>query len=102
MPCPILCDKDGECGIHKGHETSKWEVFGTMQTYSIEAAKNDLAALVHLAAKGQEVLLTENNKPLAKLVPLNEAEAWRLDMQALEGFAKGIPPFEREVDEERG
>jgi prevent-host-death family protein len=73
-----------------------------MQTYSIEAAKADLSALAHLAAKGQEVLLTENNKPLAKLVPLDEDEAYRREIRSLMGFAKGIPPFEREEDEERG
>ena len=73
-----------------------------MQTYSIEAAKADLSALVHLAANGQEVLLTENNQPLAKLVPLDEDEAYRREVRALMGFAKGIPPFEREEDEERG
>jgi antitoxin (DNA-binding transcriptional repressor) of toxin-antitoxin stability system len=84
------------------HEASLEAVTMIMQTYSIEAAKADLSALAHLAAKGQEVLLTENNKPLARLVALDEAEAWRRDMQTLEGFAKGIPPFEREEDEERG
>jgi antitoxin (DNA-binding transcriptional repressor) of toxin-antitoxin stability system len=48
-------------------------------------------------------MLTENNKPIARLVPLDEDEAYRRDMQALRGFAKGIPPFEREEDdEERG
>ncbi len=52
--------------------------------------------------KGQEVLLTENSKPLARIVALDEAEAFRRDMQALEGFAKGMRPFEREEDEERG
>gem|GEM_PF-3653567 len=82
------------------HEAIDHIVPSLMQTYSIEAAKADLSALAHLAANGQEVLLTENNKPLAKLVPLDEAEAWRRDMQALRGFAKGIPPFERE-DEDR-
>ena len=45
------------------------------------------------------MLLTENNKPLAKIVPLDEAEAFRRDMQALEGFAKGMRPFEREDDD---
>ncbi len=73
-----------------------------MQTYSVEAAPPDISALVHKAARGEEVLFTENNQPLAKIVPLDEAAAWRRDMQALEGFAKGIPPFEREEDEERG
>ena len=70
-----------------------------MQTFAIESPKIDLSALAHLAAKGQEVVLTENNKPLAKLVPLDEAEAFRRDMQALRGFAKGIPPFEREEED---
>ena len=71
-----------------------------MQTYAVESSKADLSILAHLAAKGQEVLHTENNRPLAKIVPLDEAEAFRRDMQALRGFAKGIPPFERE-DEDR-
>ena len=69
-----------------------------MQTYAIPA-QSDLSRLAHLAAEGQEVVLTENDKAIAKLVPLDEAEAWRRDMQALEGFAKGIPPFEREDDD---
>ncbi len=84
------------------HEAPLEAVTMLMQTYSIESSKADLSILAHLAAKGQEVLLTENNKLIAKIVPFNEAEAWRRDMQALEGFAKGIPPFEREEDEERG
>ena len=71
-----------------------------MQTYSVEAAKADLAALVHLAAKGEEVLLTENNKPLAKLVAVDEAESFRRDMQALRGFAKGMDTnFVRDDDD---
>jgi antitoxin (DNA-binding transcriptional repressor) of toxin-antitoxin stability system len=72
-----------------------------METYPIPA-QSDLSRLAHLAADGQEVLLTENDKPLAKLVPLDEAEAFRRDMLALEGFAKGMRPFEREEDEDRG
>ncbi len=72
-----------------------------MQTYAIPA-QSDLSRLAHLAADGQEVLLTENNKPLAKLVPIDEDEAYRREVRSLMGFAKGIPPFEREEDEERG
>ncbi len=83
-----------------GHELIASAVAQSMQTYAVESSKADLSILAHLAAKGQEVLLTENNRPLAKIVPLDEAEAFRRDMQALRGFAKGIPPFERE-DEDR-
>jgi antitoxin (DNA-binding transcriptional repressor) of toxin-antitoxin stability system len=61
-----------------------------MQTYSIESTKADLSILAHLAAKGQEVLLTENNKPLAKLVPLDRDEAHRRKVQELQGFLRGM------------
>jgi antitoxin (DNA-binding transcriptional repressor) of toxin-antitoxin stability system len=84
------------------HDAPLEAVMETMQTYSIESSKADLSILAHLAAKGQEVLLTENNQPLAKIVPLDEDEAYRRDVRALRGFAKGMPPFEREEDEERG
>ena len=83
------------------HKVKAAVVVKIMQTYAIPS-QSDLSRLAHLAASGQEVMLTENNRPLARLVPLDEAEAWRRDMQALEGFAKGIPAFEREEDEERG
>jgi len=71
-----------------------------MQTYSIEAAKADLSALAHLAAMGEEVLLTENNKTLAKLVAVDEDEAYRRDVRALRGFLKGMDTnFEREEED---
>ena len=60
------------------------------QTYSVEAAKADLSALVHLAANGQEVLLTEDNKPIAKLVPADRVELYRQRVRALRGSAPGI------------
>ncbi len=72
-----------------------------MQTYSIEAAKADLSALVHLAANGEEVFLTEHNKPLAKLVAIDEAEAYRRDVRALRGFAKGIDTEVYREEEDR-
>src|SRR6476469_7517242 len=68
----------------------------SMQIYSIEAATADLSSLAHLASKGEEVLLTEDNKLVAKLVAVDEADAWRRDVRALRGFTKGIPSFVRE------
>ena len=71
-----------------------------MQTYSIEAAKADLAVLLHRVEKGEEVLITENNKPLAKIVSADENEAYRRDVRALRGFAKGMDTnFYREEDD---
>lgn len=69
-----------------------------MQTYPIPA-QSDLSRLAHLAADGQEVLLTENNKPLAKLVPLDEDEAYRREVRAAMGSLKGMRPFEREEND---
>ncbi len=86
-------------GRHEDRVQIVKEIMQT-QTYSIEAARANFPALVHSVAKGQEILLTENDRLIAKIVPPDEAEAFRRDMQALRGFAKGIPPFERE-DEDR-
>ena len=72
-----------------------------MQTYSIEAAKADLSVLAHLAAKGEEVLLTENNITLAKLVAVDEDEAYRRDVRALRGFAKGMDINDYREEEDR-
>jgi antitoxin (DNA-binding transcriptional repressor) of toxin-antitoxin stability system len=61
-----------------------------MQTYAVESPNTDLAALAHLAANGQEVLLTEHNKPIAKLVPLDHDKAHRRKVQELQGFLRGM------------
>ena len=61
-----------------------------MQIYSVEAAKNDLSMLAHLAAKGQEVLLTENNQPLAKLVSVDVDREHRQKVSELQGFLRGM------------
>ena len=92
-----LCDS----GFFIWHKDKTDDVLHIMQTYPIPA-QSDLSRLAHLAANGEEVLLTENDKPLAKLVPIDEDEAYRREVRSLMGFAKGIPPFVREEDEERG
>ena len=72
-----------------------------MQTYSIEAAKADFVALLHRAARGEAVLITENDKPLAKLVSADTAVSYRERMRALRGFAKGIDTNVYREDEDR-
>ncbi len=72
-----------------------------MQTYSIEAAQNNLVVLAHLAAKGQEVLLTENNKPIARLAPLREDNAFNREVEKLRAFAQSVQPQERGIQERR-
>ena len=57
-----------------------------MKTASISQAKNGLSAYIDLVRKGETVLITDRNTPVAQLVPLQPAanageEAW---LQALE------------------
>ncbi len=40
-----------------------------MPTVSIEEARNKLSELIHLLAPGEEVVITENDQPVARLVP---------------------------------
>ena len=61
-----------------------------MQTYVITPSQTDLSRLAHLAAQGQEVLLTENDKPLAKLVPAERSGSYLERVRALRGSAPGI------------
>ncbi len=72
-----------------------------MQTHSIEAANATIPLLLDLAAKGEEVLLTKNHKPLAKLVPIDDDETYRRDVRALRGFVKGMNTDIEREDEDR-
>ena len=72
-----------------------------MQTYTIEAAKADFVALLHRVANGEEVLITENNKPIAKLISADEAQSYRERIRALRGFAKGIDTNVYREEEDR-
>jgi prevent-host-death family protein len=61
-----------------------------MQTYSIEAAQANFAALLLRVEKGEEVLITEKERLVAKIVPADVEDAYRKEVRALEGFLKGM------------
>ena len=44
-----------------------------MHTYTVEAGKTDLGALLYRTSKGEEVMITEKEKPVARLVPISDA-----------------------------
>jgi prevent-host-death family protein len=46
-----------------------------MQTVNIHAAKTHLSRLVDAAAAGEEIVIARAGKPVARLVPLQDAEA---------------------------
>ena len=47
------------------------------QTVNIDQAKNQLAELIAWAAEGGEILIVDNGKALARLVPPGEPPAYR-------------------------
>jgi prevent-host-death family protein len=49
-----------------------------MSTVSIEQAQAQLPDLIHRLVPGEEVLITENNRPVARLVPTIVAAERRL------------------------
>ncbi len=61
-----------------------------MQTYTIEAAKANLGALLQRVAHGEELLITEKERPIAKLSPPDTADSYRARIRALRGAARGI------------
>ena len=40
-----------------------------MSVVSIQQAQNELASLIHQVSAGDEVIITENDRPVARLVP---------------------------------
>jgi antitoxin (DNA-binding transcriptional repressor) of toxin-antitoxin stability system len=52
-----------------------------MLKVSVEDALRDLKPLLEQVAQGEEIVLCEQDKALAKLVPVQSRERWIADMQ---------------------
>ena len=61
-----------------------------MTTYTAQAAAEHFADLLDKAAHGETVLITDHDKPIAKLIPAEGPESYRDRVRALRGFVKGI------------
>lgn len=89
-----------------------------MKMLSVEEAKDQLAALVEAAKRGEEIVLTENGTPVAELkrstrpvpmidgrpvTPEEREEAWQALLRDMdEGFPLPVGRFSREeIYEER-
>ena len=60
-------------------------------TVTIEEAKEKLLELVHQLAPGEELLITENNEPVAKLV--SEVAKPKFGLRPPPGLGKGMITF---------
>ena len=66
-----------------------------MKQYNIAEAKSHFSELVKLALLGEEIVIARDNKPLLRLLPVNEVKKKRLP-----GTAKGeILSIEPDFDE---
>jgi antitoxin (DNA-binding transcriptional repressor) of toxin-antitoxin stability system len=85
-----------------------------MKTASISMAKNQLSALIALVRKGETVIITDRDQPVAQLSPLSAEQldegsqlaelersglVRRSRVSASRGFLKKLPPMrEKEAD----
>ncbi len=52
-----------------------------MSKISVEEASRNLKAILEQVAKGEEVILVEKDKPVARLVPPQSREEWLASMK---------------------
>ncbi len=75
-----------------------------MSTATLETAKHDFDALIRLVRNGEEVILTDYDRPVARIVPEGispaRKEEYLRKLRALRGILKRSPSFEREPDRE--
>ncbi|MBI4922496.1 MAG: type II toxin-antitoxin system Phd/YefM family antitoxin [Devosia nanyangense] len=72
-----------------------------MTTVNIHEAKTHLSRLVERAAKGETVIIAKAGKPMAKIVPLDEAAARKKRRFGfMEGQIKVPEDFDRMFEDE--
>jgi prevent-host-death family protein len=72
-----------------------------MSTVTIQQAQATLAEIIHRLAPGEEVLITENNHPIARLTPtVDEAKPKIRQLGTMRGTVLyAAPDFDAPLDE---
>jgi prevent-host-death family protein len=71
---------------------------------NVRAAKDQLSSLLEQAARGNEVIITSDGEPKAKLVPIRSRRApFRMDWELIRSMPmeRGMPTAEQLVREDR-
>ncbi len=63
-----------------------------MGTVTIQEAKASLSELIHRLAPGEELLITENNQPIARLLPSVTASPLPRKLGTLRGTVQYVAP----------
>jgi prevent-host-death family protein len=68
------------------------------QRVTIDEAKDQLSDLIVTATEGGEVIIEENGKPLARLIPATDAAAYRSNPPKVSEFATDEDPLAWEAN----
>ncbi len=70
-----------------------------MSTISIQEAQARLADLIHRLTPGDEVVITENNQPVAKLAHTGSQKQWPCKAGSAKGKIHMAPDFDEPLEE---
>jgi prevent-host-death family protein len=70
-----------------------------MRTTNIAELKNNLSSFLADVKRGEEILISDRNKPIAKIVPLHNTSEFSAEELALAAAGVLRLPEESEVDE---
>ncbi len=70
-----------------------------MSTITVEEAQAKLSELIHKLMPGDEVLITENNQPVAKLARTEPKKQWPCKAGSAKGKIHISPDFDEPLDE---
>lgn len=70
-----------------------------MSTITIESAQSNLADLIHKLEPGEEVVITENNQPVARLARTQPIQEWPCKAGSARGKIHIAPDFDEPLDD---
>jgi len=70
-----------------------------MSTVTLQEAQAKLSELIHGLTPGDEVLITENNRPVAKLASTQPKKLWPCKAGSAKGKIHMAPNFDEPIEE---
>ncbi len=70
-----------------------------MPTVTIQEAQAQLADLIHQLKPGDELVITENNEPVAKLVRIEQKKEWPCKAGSAKGKLWMAPDFDEPLED---
>jgi prevent-host-death family protein len=70
-----------------------------MATVTLQEAQAQLSDLIHRLANGEELVITENDQPVAKLAKVEEQKEWPCKAGSAKGKIWIAPDFDEPLEE---